>query len=233
MQAKNTFSIQSFFAILIVNAALLATIYAMTRGAELTMTQLAIFLGAGLAATLIIWAIMRSLGNKLAAELQAEYSTPAILQSTAQRPIVPEAPVQAPVPEPVDDQRCMEDGAVHILAILQRQGRLIDFLQEDLAPFEDAQIGAAVRSVHAGCKQALEEHITLENVYPEAEGSRVTVEPGCDAYAVRLSGNISGEPPFTGTLQHRGWRATAVSLPKRVDVKDDSHIIASAEVEVS
>ena len=95
-----------------------------------------------------------------------------------------------------------------MLAILQRQGRLIDFLQEDLAPFEDAQIGAAVRSVHAGCKQALDEHIQLEAIYPEAEGSVVSVPSGFDAYAIRLSGNVSGEPPFTGTLRHRGWRAS-------------------------
>ncbi len=230
MQAKRAFTVQSFFAILIVNAALLAVIYAMTRGAELTLTQLGVFLGAGLAATIITWAIVRAMGNKLAAELEAEVrnaAAPSVPASTA----VAEAPAAA-APPPVDDEACMESGAVQMLAILQRDGRLIDFLQEDLTPFQDAQIGAAVRSVHAGCKLALDEHLTLENVFADAEGSRVTVEPGFDAYAIRLSGNVSGEPPFTGTLQHRGWRAASISLPKRVEAKDDSHIIAAAQVEV-
>ena len=130
-------------------------------------------------------------------------------------------------------QKGLENGAIQMLAILQRQGRLVDFLQEDLTPYEDAQIGAAVRSVHAGCRQALDDHIQLEPIYSEAEGATVTVQPGFDAYAIRLSGNISGEPPFNGTLQHRGWRANSVDLPTQMAATSDANIIAAADIEIA
>ena len=177
---------------------------------------------------------MRSLSNGLANGVWAEASGQAAAQAQT-TPAAPAEPVDAPKPAPAPavDERAAESGAIQMLAILQRQGRLVDFLQEDLAAYQDAQIGAAVRSVHAGCKQALQEHVQLEPVYTDAEGSRVTVNPGFDAYAVRLSGNVSGEPPFTGTLQHRGWRAAGIELPKQVDAQRDETIVAAAEIEIA
>src|SRR5689334_21310438 len=37
-----------------------------------------------------------------------------------------------------------------LLSMLQREGRLIDFLQEDVASHPDADVGAAARVVHGG-----------------------------------------------------------------------------------
>ena len=119
-----------------------------------------------------------------------------------------------------------------MLAILQREGRLIDFLQEDLNQYEDAQIGAAVRNVHAGCKSAVDEHVELAPIFGEAEGSRVEVQRGFDAYSVRLSGAVSGEPPFHGTLRHRGWRVEKITLPKQTPAQAVAKVVAPAEVEV-
>ena len=119
-----------------------------------------------------------------------------------------------------------------MLAILQREGRLIDFLQEDLNQYEDAQIGAAVRNVHAGCKSAVDEHVELAPIFGEAEGSRVEVQPGFDAYSVRLSGAVSGEPPFHGTLRHGGWRVEKITLPKQTPAQAGAKVVAPAEVEV-
>jgi hypothetical protein len=123
------------------------------------------------------------------------------------------------------------DSALQMLGLLQQEGRLVDFLEEDVAQYSDEEIGAAVRVVHEGCRKALREHLTLQPIRQEAEGVSITLEQGFDASALRPTGNLVGEPPFTGTLAHRGWRATEVRLPKLA--KDhDVHVIAPAEVEL-
>lgn len=121
--------------------------------------------------------------------------------------------------------------ALQLLSLLQREGRLVDFLQEDVASYSDADIGAAARVVHDSCKKALDDYLTLEPVRTEAEGSAVTLEPGFDATAIRLTGNVVGQPPFKGTLAHRGWRATRIELPKHTE-GHDVNVIAPAEVEL-
>jgi hypothetical protein len=107
----------------------------------------------------------------------------------------------------------------------------VDFIEEDLTGFPDAAVGAAARTVHAGCKRALEELFGLEPVLREPEGAQVTVERGFDPAAVRLTGNVVGEPPFRGALRHHGWRAREVKLPPVADGKDAS-VLAPAEVEL-
>ncbi|MBP8138311.1 MAG: DUF2760 domain-containing protein, partial [Alicycliphilus sp.] len=91
--------------------------------------------------------------------------------------------------------------------------------------------GAAARVVHGGCRKLLAEHFTLAPVRAEAEGSRVTLAAGFDAAAVRLTGNVVGQAPFTGTLSHRGWQVTQVRLPQLTDARAAA-IIAQAEVEL-
>ena len=233
MQAQKSFAWQSFVAILVVVALLLIAVYLLVPAAFETSTQLIIVAVAGLLAALILWVIVRSLGNGLVAGVRAEVSGQAAAVTQTASASQPTTPTATPPAIPASDSRAVEAGAIQMLAILQREGRLVDFLQEDLSPFDDAQIGAAVRSVHAGCKQALDEHVQLEAIYTQPEGSMVTVEPGFDAYAVRLSGNVSGEPPFTGRLQHSGWRASGIELPTQVDAQRDDKIVAAAEVEVA
>lgn len=121
--------------------------------------------------------------------------------------------------------------ALQLLALLQREGRLVDFLQQDVAAFPDADIGAAARVVHAGCKKALASHLTLRPVRSEAEGGRVTLEQGFDPSEIKLVGNVSGAAPYRGTLRHRGWRADSLTLPKLLD-GHDAHVLAPAEVEL-
>jgi hypothetical protein len=137
-------------------------------------------------------------------------------------PTEPELEPEAQAPEPT---------ATQLLAVLQRDGRLVDFLMEDIAPYGDAQVGAAVRSVHAGCRQALEQYVTLAPVLEANEGSRVTIEAGIDAARVKLVGNVAGHPPFTGVLQHRGWMVSRAALPALPP--SGRVIVAPAEVEVS
>lgn len=121
---------------------------------------------------------------------------------------------------------------LRILAILQRDGRLVDFLQEEIDAYTDAQIGAAVRDIHRGCRKALTEYLTVEPVLPSEEGDRVNVESGFDPAAIRLTGNVSGSPPFQGTLKHHGWRVKLAQLPTLPEAQRESSILAPAEVEV-
>jgi hypothetical protein len=136
------------------------------------------------------------------------------------------APVAAPLLK-----EATPDAALQLLALLQREARLIDFTQESLSGYSDADIGGTARLVHEGCCKVLREHFTLAPVRPEAEGSRVTLEQGFDARAIRLTGNLVGQAPFQGSLSHRGWRATEVRLPK-LAAGHDASVLAQAEVEL-
>jgi hypothetical protein len=118
-----------------------------------------------------------------------------------------------------------------VLSALQREGRLVDFLQQDIAGFSDEEIGAAARVVHGGCRRVLREYLVLEPSLPDGEGATVTVPKGFDAQRTRLTGNVSGEPPFRGVLKHHGWVAKEVRLPA-VSEAMDPRVIAPAEVEI-
>lgn len=121
--------------------------------------------------------------------------------------------------------------ALQLLGLMQREARFVDFVQEDVASYSDAEIGAAARVVHAGCRKVLREHFTLAPVRSEAEGSRLTLAAGFDATAVRLTGNVVGQAPFTGTLGHRGWQVTEARLPQLTDDKAAA-VLAQAELEL-
>lgn len=120
---------------------------------------------------------------------------------------------------------------LHTLSVLQREGRLLDFFDEDLGQYEDEQIGAAVRSIQEDCKKAVKKYINPQPVMDHEEGTPVTIEPGFDMDAVTLVGNVAGEPPFEGILRHRGWKAAKKEIPKLSDIQD-SCIIIPAEVEI-
>lgn len=121
--------------------------------------------------------------------------------------------------------------AVMLLGLLQEKGRFVDFLMEDLAPYSDADVGSVARTVHQGCKAIINEHFQIEPVRPEGEGANLTLAAGYPADEIRLSGNLSGNAPFTGTIVHKGWKTKAVKLP-RVLHADHLPVIAPAQVEV-
>lgn len=121
--------------------------------------------------------------------------------------------------------------AMQLLAIMQREGRFIDFLQEDVGAFSDAQVGAAARVVHSGCKRALADYVTLEPVRREPEGAAIVLDRGFDAGRNRLTGNVVGEPPFKGKLTHHGWQVATIKLPTLASGHDPK-VIAPAEVEL-
>ncbi len=123
------------------------------------------------------------------------------------------------------------DRAVQMLMLFQRDGRLIDFLAEDVAPYPDSQLGTAVRSIHASCRQVLDRYVKLEPVISSEEDQPVTVPAGFDPATVKLLGNVTAGSPIKGTLRHRGWRVTQVSLPS-LPSGAGREIIAPAEIEI-
>src|SRR3954462_4639289 len=139
----------------------------------------------------------------------------------------------AAAPKSMGDKPSPEslDRAVQMLALLQRDGRLVDFLEEDVSSYPDGQLGAAVRSIHTSCRQVLERYIKLEPILSSDEDQPVTVPVGFDPAAIKLLGNVSGEPPIRGLLRHRGWRVTEVRLPS-LPQGSGKAIVAPAEVEV-
>ncbi|MBX3209504.1 MAG: DUF2760 domain-containing protein [Labilithrix sp.] len=174
----------------------------------------------------------------------AKVSSPQLGEPTGEAPKLAEGDKPAPVVVEKVVEKIVEkvieaprpagppptDAALQLLALFQREGRFVDFLEEDVASFSDADIGAAARVVHGGCRKALREHVKLEPVRGEEEGAKVTL-PEVSPNEVKLTGNVQGKGPHTGVLRHRGWRAVTVQLPSAV-AGHDARIVAQAEVEL-
>jgi hypothetical protein len=153
----------------------------------------------------------------------------------AQKPATPPASAEPAKPAPLPPAPRAEAEVVSLLAALQEKGRLVDFLMDDITAFEDAQVGAAARVVHQGCRTVLDEHFDVQALQDAEEGSSVEVPKDHAADEYRLTGNLSGETPFSGTLVHKGWKTTSVKLPRLIAVATDEDrlpAIAPAEVDV-
>lgn len=174
-------------------------------------------IGALVAAAITLIAVLFVGGGKTASE--------------APKPAVAE--VAKPAPVPVARNQA-EAEVVSFLALLQEKGRLVDFLMDDITPYADAQVGAAARVVHEGCRSVLKEYLNVTPVREEQEGAMVTVDASAAADEYRLTGKIAGAAPFTGRLVHRGWQTGQVKLP-RVLRSDEDRLptIAPAEIELS
>ena len=147
-------------------------------------------------------------------------------------PSKPQAEPARPAP-PAPAAARADAEIVSFLAMLQEKGRLVDFLMDDINPYNDAQVGAAARVVHAGCKRVLQEHFSIHPLRTEDEGSTVQVSAGYAADEYRLVGKIAGQAPFSGVLVHRGWKTDMVKLPQWVpSAPGELPAIAPAEVEL-
>jgi Domain of unknown function (DUF2760) len=141
------------------------------------------------------------------------------------------ATVPVPIQPPAPAANQAEAEVVAFFGLLQEKGRLVDFLMEDVTPYEDAEVGAAARVIHQGCRQVLQEYFNISPISEAQEGAQVTVPAGYSPDRYRLVGKLTGEPPFTGTLLHKGWKTEFVKLP-RIVTKERLPSIAPAEVEL-
>jgi len=163
--------------------------------------------------------------------IQQAAQTPEPVVKIVEKIVEVEKLVHAPAPEPVILKESTPDAALQLLGLLQKEARFIDFIKEDIATYSDADIGVAARVVHEGCNKAINEHFTLAPIRSEQEGGKITLQQGFDASSVRLTGNIVGSAPFTGTLIHKGWQVTNIRLPKLTQ-GHNAKILAAAEVEL-
>jgi len=136
----------------------------------------------------------------------------------------------APPTPPSPPEQAHASG-LFVLSMLQREGRLLDFLLEDITAHGDDAVGAAARVVHEGCRRVVKEYLTLEPVVNEPEGASITVPAGFDARRIRLTGNVAGQPPYQGSVKHHGWVTRTVKLPA-VPTSGDPLVLAPAEVEL-
>jgi hypothetical protein len=132
----------------------------------------------------------------------------------------PPPPPPKPSPEPI-----------LLLTLMQREGRLIDFLMENVEDTDDRKLGEGVRSIHKACQKILKEHLEMEPILKAEEKSTVEVPVGFDPSAIRLTGNVTGSPPFRGTLEHPGWRVTKIKVNKPPEGQDP-FVVHPAEVEL-
>jgi Domain of unknown function (DUF2760) len=148
-------------------------------------------------------------------------------RDAASKPPAAGKPAAAP---PLPASARTSDGALQLLAILQREGRLVDFLMEDIASYSDDQVGAAVRDIHGQCREALHRVATLEPVIDGVEGTFAKA-PSKNPSVVRFVGNVPAKLPEGGILRHKGWRAANVNLPAPPAGQDAANI-APAEIEI-
>ena len=168
--------------------------------------------------TLLTWLTLKGIVRRSAAAVKTK-SKPAKKQTPE-----PQTPRQ---PDETDKRLYL-----HLITLLQKEGRLLDFFAEDLSLYNDGQIGAAVRNIHENCNKVLRNHISPVPVLDQQEGQEFTVAESADAETVKLTGHVTGKPPFNGIVRHRGWRAGKISLPT-FSSRQTTDIIAAAEVEVT
>lgn len=132
----------------------------------------------------------------------------------------------------VSKHRAVDSGVevVQLLSALQREGRLVDFLMDDIEGATDEQLGAAARFVHQGCRKVLAEYFVVDAVWPGEEGQSVTLEEGFDRRRIDLLGS-GAALPATARLVHPGWRLSQVKFPAVTDAFL-ADLIQKAEVEL-
>ena len=145
---------------------------------------------------------------------------------------IEQAPQPKPKQQPAAPRPPARTDALTLLATLQREARFIDFVKESLEGYADAQIGAVARDVHRDCGAVLERLFALQPVLSDQEGAEVEVPAGFDAGRYRLTGNVTGQPPFRGQMMHHGWQATKCQLPAWSGTDADARVVAPIEVEL-
>lgn len=178
-------------------------------------------------------ALVAGLGIAVAALANKTPKAPAAEPPSPEPEPAPKPVVEsAPPPKVEKSTQANHAELLQFLAQLQDKGRFVDFVMDDVTAYTDAQVGAAARVVHQGCQTVMKESLKVEPVTMAAENSNITLEQGYAVGDYRLVGKVQGEPPFTGTLRHKGWRATEFKLPTTTSKDGELPPIAPAQVEL-
>lgn len=163
--------------------------------------------------------------KKIATALSPASTEPVAVRLPEPKPVEPPKPAAPPKPK--------RSEALTLLATLQREARFIDFLKEPIESYADAQIGAAVRSIHRDSAAVVDRLFAIRPILNEAEGADVTVPAGADAARYRLTGKVTDKPHGAGKLVHHGWEATQCELPQWTGSDAAARVVAPAEVELT
>ncbi|MBF0236158.1 MAG: DUF2760 domain-containing protein [SAR324 cluster bacterium] len=140
----------------------------------------------------------------------------------------PTQKIESSVPTP--QKETLVDG-IQLLSLLQKSGRLVDFLNQDITAFPDQDVAGAARVVHQGCKAVIEDYFKIVPLLTEREGSTFKVTAGYNPFEIQISGNTGKVAPFQGEVVHHGWKVETCNLPKITDARARM-ILAPAEVEI-
>ena len=132
--------------------------------------------------------------------------------------------------QPEAPKRPQRSEALTLLATLQREARLVDFLKESIGEYSDAQIGAAVRDIHRDSAGVLDRLFKIRPIETHEEGAEIQAPAEADRY--RLIGTVRGVPPHRGRLVHHGWEAAKCEVPEWSGNSVASQVIAPVEVEL-
>jgi hypothetical protein len=165
-------------------------------------------------------------------DLAQELSIPKSPAALPQRDSTPATAAATAQPQDTSaDAHQLQSASIQLLALFQRDGRLIDFLEEDITPYPDPQLGLAVRSIHSACREVLHRYLKLEPVIASEEDQPVTLSPNLNPAEIKLIGNVKEQSALRGILRHSGWRVTTVNLPKLPQGPSPT-VLAPAEVEI-
>lgn len=157
-------------------------------------------------------------------------AVPPVQEQPEPQPELPAAAIQAPTSDESDA------AVVQFLARLQEKGRLVDFIMDDIAAYDNESVGAAARIVHQGCCEVLHDCFTIEAIHEGEEMEAVSLADTYDSNSYRLIGKVPDSAPYNGLVLHRGWKTTQVKLPQLANTTDNPAlraVIAPAEVEIN
>jgi hypothetical protein len=119
---------------------------------------------------------------------------------------------------------------ITLLALLQKESRLVDLILEDMESYSDEQIGGAARRVLRDARECLQTYVPIEPLVEGREGEMIRVPDTASPLRWRLLGDASAS---SGTLLHAGWVARKVQLPEWSGSQENSMIISPAEVDAT
>lgn len=168
---------------------------------------------------------------KLLFNKELSQSFEALLDGKMQ-PKIAEPTASPPKPEKKEPPKPVRSDAISLLSALQRESRLLDIVTEDLAAYSDAQVGAAARDVLKETGKVIERIFAPQPLTDQEDESTLTTPEKFDAAEFRLTGNVAGDPPYSGVVAHRGWKATQCEVPKWSGQAKSAMIIAPVELEI-
>jgi hypothetical protein len=120
--------------------------------------------------------------------------------------------------------------ALTLLAVMQKESRILDLIFDDLDGYSDEQIGGASRQVLRDLRDCLDSHVKIESLVDKQEGDVVQIPDAASPIRWKVIGDASAQ---SGTLTHAGYVAKKVALPEWTGTEENASIIAPAEVDGS